>query len=63
MYLNPAVRQAISNLARLDPAVVTRMTANLARDLRSGAWRSHHGSLLDLEELDCGYRLLVANPG
>jgi SAM-dependent methyltransferase len=62
MYLNAGVRQAISNLALLDPAVLTRMTERLTADLRSGAWQARNTSLLDLEELDCGYRLLVADP-
>jgi hypothetical protein len=62
MYLKASVRQAISNLALLDPAVITRMTESLARDLRSGAWQARNASLLHLEELDCGYRLVVADP-
>jgi SAM-dependent methyltransferase len=62
MYLNGAVRQAISNLALLDQKVVRRMTENLSRDLSSGAWRETNQALLELEELDCGYRLVVADP-
>ncbi len=62
MYLDTGVRQAISNLALLDPAVLSRMTQRLTRDLRSGAWQARNASLLDLEELDCGYRLLIADP-
>ena len=31
-----------------------------ARDLESGAWERRHADLLELEELDRGYRLLVA---
>jgi SAM-dependent methyltransferase len=62
MYLNAGARQAISNLALLDQTVVKRMTENLARDLSSGAWQRHNQALLELDELDCGYRLLVADP-
>ncbi len=62
MYLNAGVRQAISNLALLDQTVVRRMTENLARDLSSGAWHQRNQTLLELKELDCGYRLVVADP-
>jgi hypothetical protein len=37
------------------------MTENLARDLRSGAWQQRNQGLLEREELDCGYRLVIAN--
>jgi hypothetical protein len=33
----------------------------LAEDLRSGAWHRRHGGLLDRDELDAGYRLVVAS--
>jgi hypothetical protein len=36
--------------------------AALRRDLSSGAWRRRHGALLDRDELDLGYRLVVAEP-
>jgi hypothetical protein len=32
----------------------------LAADLESGSWRERHGELLELDELDLGYRLVVA---
>lgn len=62
MYLNADVQQAISNLALLDQTVVRRMTENLARDLSSGAWQRRNQALLERDELDCGYRLVVADP-
>lgn len=58
-YLDPAIRQAISSLARDDAGVVG--LAQLAVDLKSGAWRRHHGHLLAHDELDFGYRLVVAH--
>ncbi len=61
MYLNAGVRQAISNLALLDQTLVRRMTENLARDLSSGVWQRRNQALLELEELDCGYRLVIAD--
>ena len=59
-YLDPVVRAGISNLAHfgdaLDPAF-----ARLAADLDSGAWHRRHADLLELDELDLGYRI-VAGP-
>jgi SAM-dependent methyltransferase len=60
-YLDPAVRRAISSLA----AIEDRSAAGLQRlsdDLASGAWRARHADLLELDELDLGYRL-VSWPG
>ena len=34
--------------------------ARLAADLDSGAWHERHADLLELDELDVGYRLVVA---
>lgn len=59
-YLDPAVRAGISGLALLDPGVVARAVAQLAADLASGAWVRRHAELVDLPELDLGYRLVVA---
>ena len=59
-YLDPVVRAGISNLAHfgdaLDPAF-----ARLAADLDAGAWHRRHADLLELDELDLGYRI-VAGP-
>lgn len=59
-YLDPGARAAISGLALCDPTAVSRAMAALARDLESGAWAAHHADLLDAQELDLGYRLVVA---
>jgi hypothetical protein len=32
----------------------------LAADLESGAWRERYGHLLQLDEIDVGYRIVVA---
>ncbi len=58
-YLDPAVRAGISVFALMDAASVQSGLARLRRDLESGAWERSHGDLLELEELDLGYRLLV----
>jgi hypothetical protein len=34
--------------------------SRLAADIQSGAWEDQHRSLFDLDELDLGYRLIVA---
>jgi SAM-dependent methyltransferase len=62
-YLDPSVRRCMSSIALLDPAIVDRACARLAADLASGRWRDRHGHLLGLDELDLGYRLVVALPG
>ncbi|MBV9775244.1 MAG: class I SAM-dependent methyltransferase [Gemmatimonadetes bacterium] len=60
-YLDVGVRGAISGLARM-PEPGERL-ARLATDLADGTWMRRHGDLLALEELDIGYRLVVAgNP-
>jgi SAM-dependent methyltransferase len=59
-YLDAQVRGGISVLCQLPPAIVERGVARLADDLRSGAWAAHHAALLAAEELDLGYRLVVA---
>jgi len=59
-YLEPDVRACISGFARLAPAVVARGVEALRADLASGRWHERHADLLDRDELDCGYRLLVA---
>ena len=58
-YLDPGVRAGISAFALMDPACVEEGLARLARDLETGEWERRHADLLELTELDGGYRLLV----
>jgi hypothetical protein len=58
-YLDPIVRAGASNLALLG-AAVDRAVAALRADLASGAWQERNRTLLDLAELDLGYRLLTS---
>ncbi len=58
-YLDPLVRAGASNLTQLG-AAVDRAVAALTLDLESGAWHQHNAELLELDQLDLGYRLLVA---
>ena len=56
-YLEARVRAGISSFAR--PGTEQGLK-RLASDLASGAWHSRHGYLLDRDELDLGYRIVVA---
>jgi SAM-dependent methyltransferase len=60
-YLDPAVRAGISTMARREDELAEGL-ARLRADLESGAWAQRHADLLELEELDLGYRLLVGRP-
>jgi SAM-dependent methyltransferase len=62
-YLDPAVRANCSGLALADPALVARGVAGLEADLTSGAWQRRHADLAELEAIDLGYRLVVADVG
>ena len=61
-YLDPGVRAAISTFSLVDPMAVERGLRRLRRDLDNGAWHARHAGLLEVEALDCGYRLIVS-PG
>jgi hypothetical protein len=58
-YLDPG----LPVLAELDSAARERGLGELRIDLDSGAWRRRYGGLLSREELDVGYRLVVARVG
>jgi len=59
-YLDPVVRAGISTMAKRDPRELEAGLARLEDDLRTGAWAERHADLLEREEHDLGYRLLVA---
>jgi SAM-dependent methyltransferase len=61
-YLSEEVRAGISVFARMDRAAVEDGVERLRRDLDSGEWKRRNGHLLELDELDAGYRLVVNNP-
>jgi hypothetical protein len=58
-YLDPEVRLGSSALRELDSTTLERGLARLDRDLRNGAWARQYGHLLELDEFDCGLRLVV----
>ena len=61
-YLEPAVRAGISGIARLPDDVVADAMAKLGDDLATGRWHAAHADLLAGDEIDAGYRLVVASP-
>ncbi|MGW5050115.1 class I SAM-dependent methyltransferase [Actinokineospora sp. NPDC004072] len=60
-YLDPAVRAGASGLAQTGEERLRPGLARLAADMGSGAWLERYGELMDMAELDAGYRLLVAD--
>jgi len=59
-YLDATVRGAISGLALLDRGVVSAALERLQCDLDHGRWHARYAELMELCELDLGYRLVVA---
>jgi SAM-dependent methyltransferase len=60
--LDPAVWRACSALALIGEGEREAGMARLSADLASGEWRRRYGYLLALDELDLGYRVIVAGP-
>jgi len=61
-YLDATVQAGMSFLARADHRLLQPGLTRLAADLASGRWHDEHAELLDLDELDLGYRLVTAAP-
>jgi len=59
-YLDPVVQAGMSVFAKTGAGLVEAGLARLAADLQSGRWHREHAALLDLTELDLGYRLITA---
>jgi SAM-dependent methyltransferase len=59
-YLDPGVRAGISYFWMMDPVAVDDGLRRLASELASGDWHERYGHLLQLEELDTGQRLVIA---
>lgn len=58
-YLEERVRAAMSSFWALDD--VSKGLEKLESDLKSGAWEQRYSNLINLDELDCGYRLVETN--
>jgi hypothetical protein len=61
-YLDPMVWRSMSALALIPEGDRLAGMRRLEADLNSGEWDRRWGSLLALDELDLGYRLLTARP-
>jgi SAM-dependent methyltransferase len=59
-YLDPEVRAGISCLSFVEPGDMAAALERLRSDLENGEWDRRFGYLRELEELDLGYRLVVA---
>jgi SAM-dependent methyltransferase len=57
-YLDPEVRACISVFDTVDASDALE---RLRADLESGAWDERHGHVLEHDQLDLGYRLLIAD--
>ena len=57
-YLDAGVRQSISTFSRL--ATPALGLARLESDLQDGTWLEKNGAIVSCEEMDLGYRLIVA---
>ena len=58
--LDPAIWRATSALSLISDTERASGMSRLSADLRSGDWERRYGHLLDLGELDLGYRVIVA---
>ena len=56
-YLDPRIRAAMSSFWAVGN--VSEALRKLESDLDSGAWTRRYADLLDLDECDCGYRLVM----
>ena len=59
-YLDPVVRASISSFTVLGDAALPGLE-RLRSDVESGAWARRHADLLGRDDLDIGYRLVVAS--
>ena len=57
-YLDPIVRESISTFSKIGN--VDSQLARLESDIVSGAWEQPYRSLIGLEALDLGYRILIS---
>jgi len=60
-YLDETVRAGISMLALTPKPLLAKGLERLRVELTNGAWARRHADLLDVPQLDLGYRLLVSD--
>ena len=61
-YLDPVIRAGMSGFTLLTAAETEPGLRRLATDLESGTWDARYGHLRSLTQLDCGHRLIIAEP-
>ena len=59
-YLDPELRASMSVFPRMDQDDLAAGIERLRADLESGEWHRRHADLLVQDELDLGYRLVIA---
>lgn len=57
-YLSNSIRSAMSGIALTNPGVVEKAMKRLQADLASGTWQTRNYELLEMDELDLGYRIV-----
>ena len=62
-YLDPEARAAISVFALAEPWRYEDGLARLEADVVTGRWHERYARLLDLDELDLGYRIVIGHAG
>jgi SAM-dependent methyltransferase len=62
-YLDPQVRSGMSTYALLPRSQYSGGLDRLAEDIRSGEWEEKHRDVLNADNLDLGYRLIIAEQG
>lgn len=60
-YLDPQVRAHMSIFALIEPTLIEEGLSRLRADLNDGTWARRNTDLLDLDTLDAGYQILIAN--
>lgn len=61
-FLDESLWQHSSALAKLDPAIRRRAIAQLTADLNDGTWQARNAELMQQDEFDGGFRLIVSAP-
>jgi SAM-dependent methyltransferase len=59
-YLDPVVQAGMSMCALAPKPALREGVSRLRADIESGEWVRRYGDLMDKEQLDLGYRLLIA---
>ncbi len=61
-YLSASFRENIRAFRLADQAAITREIVRLSKDLADGTWERRYSQVLQLDEIDAGYRFLRVFP-